>query len=118
MNTQFNPKSVVAAALQWLGAVIAFLISLVIGSMILPLSKTIMDATPPTGIFTSLVAQLFTAVICATILVWAARRSSFKGLAMWMQLFVPSFGVQTFMMQKADGHTTRIREVLHAPVLR
>jgi len=99
MNTQFNPKSAVAAALQWLGAVIAFLISLIIGSMILPLSKTIMDATPPTGIFTSLVAQLFTAAICATIFVWAAQRSSFKGLAMWLQLFVLSFGVQTFMMQ-------------------
>jgi len=99
MNTQFNAKSVLFTALQWLGAVIAFPISLVIGSMILPLSKTIIDATPPTGILTSLPAQLFTGIVCATILVWVARRSSFKGLAMWMQLFVLSFGVQTFMMQ-------------------
>jgi hypothetical protein len=49
--------------------------------------------------FTTPVALLLSAIVSATILVWAARRSSFSGLAMWMQLFVLSFGVQTFMPQ-------------------
>jgi hypothetical protein len=99
MKRQFNARSVVLAALQWLGAVIAFVVSLTVGSMVLPLSKTIIDATPPTGIFTTPVALLLAGIVSATILFWAARRSSFSGLTMWMQLFVLSFGVQTFMMQ-------------------
>ncbi len=99
MKRQFNARSVVLAALQWLGAVIAFVVSLTIGSMVLPLSKKIIDATPPTGIFTTPVALLLSGIVSATILLWAARRSSFSGPTMWMQLFVLSFGVQTFMMQ-------------------
>lgn len=99
MKRQFNARSVVLAALQWMGAVIAFVVSLTVGSMVLPLSKTIIDATPPTGIFTGPVALLLSGIVSATILFWAAKRSSFSGLAMWMQLFVLSFGMQTFMMQ-------------------
>jgi hypothetical protein len=99
MKTQFSARGVVLTALQWLGAVIAFVVSLTVGNMVLPLSKTIVDATPPTGIFTTPVALLLSGVVSATILIWAAKRSSFSGLAMWLQLFVLSFGVQTFMMQ-------------------
>jgi hypothetical protein len=99
MKMQSSPRNVILMALQWIGAVIAFIVSLIVGGMVLPLSKTIVDATPPTGIFTTPVALLLSAVVSATILVWAARRSSFSGLAMWMQLFVLSFGVQTFMPQ-------------------
>jgi hypothetical protein len=89
----------IGLCLQWLGALVAFVISLTVGSMVLPLSKTIVDATPPTGIFDTPAALLLSGVVNATILIWAARRSSYSGLAMWMQLFVISFGVQTFMMQ-------------------
>ena len=99
MKQEFGVKSSILVALQWLGAVIAFPISLIIGGMILPLSKTIVDATPATGIVSLPMAMLFSGVVNATILVWAARRSSFQGLAMWMQLLVLSFGVQTFETQ-------------------
>lgn len=51
MKQQSRVKSDLLAALQWLGAVIAFPIALTIGSMILPLSKTITDAAPATGMF-------------------------------------------------------------------
>ncbi|MBL0347989.1 hypothetical protein [Candidatus Villigracilis affinis] len=44
-------------------------------------------------------AFLFNAVVNAVILVWAARRSSFRGLIMVGQLFVLSFGAQVFMTQ-------------------
>lgn len=99
MKTQFSPKGAVVTALQWLGAVIAFIVSLTVGNMVLPLSKAIIDATPPIGIFNTSISLLLSGAVNATILVWAARRSSFRGLAMWLQLFVLSFGVQTFMMQ-------------------
>lgn len=99
MQRQWGVRSAVAAALQWLGAVIAFPISLTLGGRILPLSTAITDAVPPTGFFSLPVAMLFNGVLNATVLVWAARRSSFKGVALWMQLLVLSFGAQTFATQ-------------------
>src|SRR5271157_5064221 len=113
MKQQFGIKSAILVALQWLGAVIAFPISLTIGSMILPLSKTITDAAPPTGMFSLPAAMLFNGVVNATILVWAARRSSFKGLAMWMQLLVLSFGAQTFATQIETGYFLPAFPLLH-----
>jgi hypothetical protein len=113
MKTQFNAKGVVLVALQWLGAVIAFLISLTVGSMVLPLSKTITAATPATGFFSLSAALFFNGVLNATIVVWAARRSSFKGLAMWMQLFVLSFGAQTFETQIETAYFLSAFPLLH-----
>jgi hypothetical protein len=81
--------------------------------MILPLSKTITDAAPPIGMFSLPVAMLFNGVVNATILVWAARRSSFKGLAMWMQLFALAFGVQTFMTQIETAYFLPAFPLLH-----
>jgi hypothetical protein len=113
MKTQFSAKSTGLFALQWLGAVIAFPISLTLGSLILPLSRTITDATPPAGIVSLPVAMLLNGVVNATILIWAARRSSFKGLAMWMQLLVLSFGAQTFATQIETGYFLPAFPLLH-----
>ncbi len=113
MKQQFTVKSSILVALQWLGAIMAFAISITIGSMILPLSRTITDAVPPTGMFSLPVAMMFNGVVNATILVWAARRSSFKGLAMWMQLLVLSFGAQTFATQIETGYFLPAFPLLH-----
>jgi hypothetical protein len=113
MKQQSSFKSALLAGLQWLGAAIAFPISLILGDLILPLSKAIMDATPPTGYLTGPMAMIMSAVVNATILVWAARRSSFKGLAMWMQLFALSFGVQTFMTQIETAYFLPAFPLLH-----
>ena len=99
MQRQWGVRSAVAAALQWLGAVIAFPISLTVGGRILPLSNAITGAVPPEGFFSLPVAMLFNGALNAIVLVWAARRSSLRGLALWMQLLVLSFGAQTFATQ-------------------
>jgi len=113
MKQQSSVKSAILVALQWLGAVIAFPISLTLGSRILPLSKTITDVTPPTGVISLPAAMLFNGVVNATILVWAARRSSFRGLAMWMQMLVLSFGAQTFATQIETGYFLPAFPLLH-----
>ncbi len=81
--------------------------------MILPLSKTITGAAPQTGIFSLPGAMLFNGVVNAIILVWAARRSGFKGLAMWMQLLVLSFGAQTFETQVETAYFLPAFPLLH-----
>ena len=84
---------------------LAFVISLIISNMISPLSPAIMEAgKSATGFLASPVAFLFNALTNAVILVWAARRSSFKGLAMLGQLLVLSFGTQVFMTQIETGY--------------
>ena len=113
MKQQFGVTSAILVALQWLGAIIAFPISLTLGSRILPLSKTITDVTPPTGVISLPAAMLFNGVVNATILVWAARRSSFRGLAMWMQMLVLSFGAQTFATQIETGYFLPAFPLLH-----
>ena len=92
-------KTVLIALAQWLGALVAFLVSLTVVSLLLPLSKTMMDAVPPSGFLPGAAAFLFNGAVNALILVWAARRSSLKGLALWGQLLVLSFGAQVFMTQ-------------------
>jgi hypothetical protein len=58
-------------------------------------------------------AFLLNAVANALILVWAARRSTFKGLAMLAQLFVLSFGAQVFMTQIETGYFVSAFPLLH-----
>jgi len=47
------------------------------------------------------------------ILVWAARRSSLKGLFMWMQLLMLLFGAQTFMTQIETAYFIQAFPLLH-----
>jgi hypothetical protein len=104
MQPQFNVKSAVFVALQWFGAVVAFIVGSLVANAILPLPQAILDAVPAAGVFSGPVAMLFSAAVIATILLWAARRSSFSGLGMWLQLLVLSFGAETFQTQIETGY--------------
>jgi hypothetical protein len=101
MSIKFN----IGIILQGIGAMLAFVVSLVISNMIAPLSPAIAEAgKSATGFLSAGMAFLFNAVANAVILVWVARRSSFRGLAMIGQLFVLSFGAQVFMTQIETGY--------------
>jgi hypothetical protein len=105
MNKQVSFKQVFGVFTQGLGAMLAFLVSLVLANMLSPLSPEIMAAgATSSGFFSAPLAFLFNAFVNALILVWAARRSSFKGLKLVGQLFVLSFGAQVFMTQIETGY--------------
>ncbi|MCL4529733.1 MAG: hypothetical protein M1282_09980 [Chloroflexi bacterium] len=106
-------KNIVSIILQWLGAFVGFLVCLVIANLILPLPKNIMDAAPASGFLSAPLAFVFNGAVNATILIWAARRSSFKGFAMWFQLFILSFGVQTFETQIETAYFISAFPLLH-----
>lgn len=114
MNAQTNFKSMAGIALQGLGAMFAFVLSLVIANMIAPLSPAIQDAAKSaSGFLASGMAFLFNAVANGLVLVWAARRSSFKGLQMLGQLFILSFGTQVIMTQIETGYFLSAFPLLH-----
>jgi len=105
MNPLSNFKSISFSLIQVVGAMLAFVISLMISNLLAPLSPAIMEAAKnSTGFLATPLVFLFNAFANALILVWAARRSSFKGLAMVGQLFVLSFGAQVFMTQVETGY--------------
>lgn len=113
-SNQFSFKKLLAVLLQICGAMLAFVISLMISNMISPLSPAISEAgKSATGFLSSSSAFLFNAITNAVILVWAARRSSFKGLAMVGQLLVLSFGTQVFMTQIETGYFLSAFPLLH-----
>jgi hypothetical protein len=66
--------------------------------------KVIADATPASGFLSMPMAMLLNGLVNAVILVWAGRRSSYKGLTLWGQLLVLSFGAQVFMTQIETGY--------------
>ena len=104
MNT-FSLKTLFIIILQGLGAMLAFVVSLIIANMLLPLSPEISAAgQTATGFLAQPLAFLFNAFVNALILVWAAHRSSFKGMALFGQLLVLSFGAQVFMTQIETGY--------------
>ena len=98
-------KSISGVLLQGLSAMLAFVFSLIVAGLLVPLSAEINAATASaSGFLSTPLAFLFNAFVNALILVWAARRSSFKGLAMFGQLFVLSFGAQVFQTQIESGY--------------
>ena len=112
--SQFSFKKLLVILLQILGAMLAFVIGLMISNILFPLSPAIAEAgKSSTGFLTSPTAFLFNAATNAVILVWAARRSSFKGLAMVGQLLVLSFGTQVFMTQIETGYFLSAFPLLH-----
>ncbi len=114
MNSQFNLKTLLVIILQVIGAMLAFVVSLIIGNMVLPLSPAIVAAAnSAAGFLSTPLAFLFNALANALILVWAGRRSSFRGLAMVGQLFVLSFGAQVFMTQIETGYFVSAFPLLH-----
>lgn len=113
MKPEFTLKIFISSFLLWLGASFGFLLCLVITNMLLPLPKVMMDAVPASGFISTPMAFLLNAGVNGLILVWAARRSSLKGLAMWMQLLVLSFGAQTFMTQIETAYFISAFPLLH-----
>ena len=97
-------KKYLTIFLQGLGATIGFIVSLMIANAVSPLPQFITEKTPSTGFLSLPAAMLFSGIVNAVILVWAARRSSFRSFAMMGQLFVLSFGVQTFQTQIETGY--------------
>jgi len=114
MTNQFSLKKFLIILIQVLGAMLAFVISLMIANMLSPLSDAISEAgKSATGFLSPVTAFLFNAAVNAVILVWVARRSSFKGLGMIGQLFVLSFGVQVFMTQIETAYFLSAFPLLH-----
>jgi hypothetical protein len=99
MKPQSNIKIILFCFSQWLGAFVAFLFSLTISNMILPMAPNIMAAVPSKGFLSTSMAFLLNGVVNAFLFVWAMRRSSFRGLLMVAQLATLSFGAQVFMTQ-------------------
>ena len=77
MNPLSNFKSISFSLIQVVGAMLAFVISLMISNLLAPLSPAIMEAAKnSTGFLATPLVFLFNAFANALILVWAARRSS------------------------------------------
>jgi hypothetical protein len=114
MKEQSSFKNLLGILFQELGAMVAFVVSLMVTNMIAPLSSEIMaSAASASGFLATPLAFLFNAAANALILVWAGRRSSFKGLAMVGQLFVLSFGAQTLQTQIETGYFLSAFPLLH-----
>jgi len=113
MKAQFNIKNTISVLVQVLGASIGFIVSMVIADAISPMPQFILEKTPATGFFSLPVAMLFSSIVNAVILVWVARRSSFKGSALIGQLFVLSFIAQAFQTQIETGYFISAFPLLH-----
>lgn len=95
----FSFKSALALFGQWFGALIAFIVAMIVADIASPLPQFIMEKTPDAGFMPQGAAVLFSAAVNATIIVWAARRSAWKGFALAGGLFVLSFLAQVFQTQ-------------------
>ena len=113
MKPQSNIKITLFSLSQCLGAFVAFLFSLTISNMILPMAPNIMAAAPPKGLLSTPVAFLLNGVVNALLFVWATRRSSFRGLWMVAQLAALSFGAQVFMTQIETAYFISAFPLLH-----
>jgi hypothetical protein len=114
VSKQLSARKIIGVILQVLGAMLAFVISLMIANMISPLAPPIMEAAKSAkGFLSSSGAFLLNAVTNAVVLVWAARRSSFKSPALIGQLFMLSFGTQVFMTQIETGYFLSAFPLLH-----
>jgi hypothetical protein len=109
----FSIKSNLAFFMQWSGAFIAFIISLIAANIISPFPQFVMEKVPAAGFLPNSVAMPFSAAINATILVWAARRSSFKSFTLAGGLFVLSFLAQTFQTQIETSYFISAFPLLH-----
>ena len=106
-------KPIFGLILQILGVTIGFLVCLTIPSLLIPMPKAMMDATPASGFVSGTLALLLNGLVNAVILVWAGRRSTYKGLALWGQLLVLSFGAQVFMTQIETAYFLSAFPLLH-----
>jgi hypothetical protein len=113
VKRQISIKSSTSVLLQVLAATIGFVISMMVSNAISPMPQFILEKTPATGFLSLPAAMIFSGIVNAVILVWAARRSSFKGVALMGQLFVLSFGAQTLLTQIETGYFISAFPLLH-----
>ena len=111
--TTISFKSIVTLLGLWFGAFIAFIISLIAANIISPFPQFVMEKVPGAGFLPNSVAMPFSAAINATILVWAARRSSFKGFMLAGGLFSLSFLAQVFQTQIETAYFISAFPLLH-----
>lgn len=109
----FSFKSALALLGQWFGAFIAFIVAMIVADIASPLPQVIMDNAPESGFMSQGAAMLFSGAVNATIIVWAARRSSLKGFALAGGLFVLSFVAQVFQTQIETAYFLYAFPLLH-----
>ncbi len=98
---------------QWIGAFAAFILSTLAANIISPIPQFIIEKIPAAGFMSNSAAMLFNGAINATILVWAARRSSLKGFALAGGLFVFSYLAQIFQTQIETAYFLYAFPLLH-----
>lgn len=113
MTAKFSVRDAGFVVVQWLGAVLAFIVGSLVSNALLPMPGAIMAAVPPMGFLSGPLALLFSATACAAILLWAARRSSLHRAALFLQLLVLVFGAQTFLTQIETGYFLSAFPLLH-----
>jgi len=106
-------KTIAGAFVQWLGASIGFMVCLTLVNMAFPMLASIMSLRPANGFLPSGLAFLFNGAVNGLVLVWAGRRSSFKGLGLWGTLVALSFGTQTLMTQIETAYFISAFPLLH-----
>lgn len=98
---------------QWVGVFFAYMISMIVANIASPFPQAIMERVPAAGFLSNSVAMPFSAAVCATIFLWAARRASFKGFKLVGSLFVLSFLAQTFQTQIETAYFLSAFPLLH-----
>jgi len=106
-------KSSLALFFQWIGAFVGFIASMIIADMLSPLPAFIVQEIPESGFMPQGAAMLFNGAVSATIMLWAARRSSLRGFALFRQLFVLLFGAQIVQTQIETGYFISAFPLLH-----
>lgn len=109
----FSFKPAFALLGQWICAFVAFILSMIAANVISPLPQFIMEKIPEAGFMSTSAAMLFNGAINATILIWAARRSSLKGVALAGGLFVFSYLAQIFQTQIETAYFLDAFPLLH-----
>lgn len=109
----FSFKSIFALFLQWVAAFVAFILSLIAANVISPFPQFIMNKIPETGFMSQPSAMLFNSAVNATLLIWAARRSRFKGFVLAGGLFMFSFIIQIFQTQIETAYFLPAFPLLH-----
>lgn len=113
MNRKPGFKTILGVFLQIIAGSVAFLVSLIVSNIIVPLSPEIMAAAPPSGFLSAPLAFIFNGLANSVILVWAGRRAHFKGLKLAAALFALSFGAQVFETQIETGYFLFAFPLLH-----
>jgi hypothetical protein len=109
----FSFKFALALLVQWIGALVAFILSMIASNIISPIPQFIMEKIPDGGFMSNSAAMLFNGAVNATILIWAARRSSLKGIALAGGLLLFSYFTQIFQTQIETAYFLYAFPLLH-----